>query len=31
VRQSRFTGLKVQEVGKKPAVYQHKTEGIVIK
>ena len=31
VRQSRFVGLKVLEVGKKPAVYQHKTADIVIK
>jgi len=31
VRQSRLVSLKVQEVEKKPAVYQHKTTDIVIK
>jgi hypothetical protein len=31
VRQSRFLSLKVQEVGKKPAIYQHKTADILVR
>ena len=31
VRKSTFVGVKVTEPGKKPAIYQHKTEGITVR